>query len=241
VKRRLRRLLLRYPLYLLAFLLVGSAAAYISFRLLSAGLTVEVPALTGMSLAEAESALGLKGISLLVEAEEYDPTVPAGHVLGQDLEAGSHVRGEVEVKVVLSKGPEVRLIPSVIGESIGNATKLFVEKRLNLSRTIKVHSDTVVEGEIIAQRPAPEEWTGESITLIVSAGPYDVTYYCPSFQGMLKEDVLTLAAELGINVELTEPPGVRPALQIAVEQTPLPGAEIAIGGTVYIKLGGSND
>jgi serine/threonine-protein kinase len=230
----------RYSLYVLIFVIVSFTAGYITFSLFSAGLTVMVPDLTSLNLKDAEGDLGSIGLSLDVQSEDYDPNMPAGHVLSQNIEPGSLVRGHAEVSVVVSKGPEVRLIPSALGESLEDAKKLFLEKGIAVAQIIKVHSETEENGNIIAQRPAPEKWTGEEIKLVVSAGPYDVIYYCPSFQGMLKDDALLLAAELGINVELREKAGAEAGLEIVNEQKPPPGAEIKTGDTVYLKTGGSD-
>ncbi len=112
--------------------------------------------------------------------------------------------------------------------------KLFTQKGLEIS-VVRVHSNTVEEDTILAQSPAPEEWNGQPITLLSSLGPYRVTYYCPSFVGLLRDDALMLARELGLNIELTEA-GSGPS---AVDsQKPLPGETIAKGDTLYLQLKG---
>jgi serine/threonine-protein kinase len=196
---------------------------------------VEVPDLTGISLAEAKKMLRSRGLYLKIVSEDYDMALPKGHVLSQDMPSGSHVRGQTEIKVAVSKGPELHLIPQVVGETLEAAEELFRGKGLEVSRVIHVHSDTIGQGRIISQEPAPDEWTGEPIRLIVSEGPYDVTYYCPSFQGMLKDDALMLARELGLNVKLTESEDV---ILIVTEQKPEPGTEISPGSTVYLEFKG---
>jgi serine/threonine-protein kinase len=235
------RKLVRYPIYILIFIAVCSAAGYITFRVMGAGLTVTVPNVSSMSIKDAESAIENIGLSMLVKSEKYDPNVPLGHIIEQDIEPGSHIRGHAEVKVVASKGPEVRLIPSVLDESLENAKNIFMQKGIVVSKIINVHSESLEKGKVIAQRPAPEEWTGEGITLVVSAGPYDTIYYCPSFQGMLKEDALLLAAELGLNVKLKESSDADAGLKIVIKQQPPPGSEKKMGETVYLTIGGSDD
>jgi serine/threonine-protein kinase len=218
--------------YISIFLLIGSVSAYISFKVLSSGLTVEVPNIESRTLTDARESLESKGLHLKVASETYDLGVPAGHIISQDIQPGINVRSEVEVKVVVSKGPEVRLIPAVTGDTLENATKLLMKERLTVEKLIRVHSDTVAEDTIIAQKPLPEEWTGEGITLIASAGPYEVIYYSPFFQGMLKEDALLLASELGLNVELKETTGSH----IVIQQEPVHGMRIKKSETVYLTL-----
>jgi serine/threonine-protein kinase len=228
------RLFIKFMGFLACFALVSSLSGYLTFKVLSRGLTVEVPDVEQRSLGEATRDLEGLGLGLVIAAEEFDLAVPKGHVISQDIPPGSAVRNEVQVRVVVSKGPEVHLIPSFIGQSREEATKLLAEKRLTLDRTVRVHSETVTADTIIAQRPAPEEWTGESITLVASVGPYEVTYYCPFFLGMLKDDALLLAAELGLKVVLRGS-GDSPWV---VEQKPQPGEPVSRGGTVELVLAG---
>jgi beta-lactam-binding protein with PASTA domain len=102
------------------------------------------------------------------------------------------------------------------------------------SKVIEVHSEEVPEGQVIAQRPAPEEWTGETITLIASAGPHDIIYYAPSFRGMSRDDALLLAAELGLESRVRETGGG----EYVTFQRPEPGTELKAGSAVYLELGG---
>jgi serine/threonine-protein kinase len=229
------QLIIRIIKLLSLFIALSALSGYITFKILSSGLTIEIPDLTGRPVSEAKGILESKGLSLIIESEAYDLDVPEGHVLTQDMTPGSNVKGEANVNVVVSKGPEVRLIPSVTGKSMKEAKKIFRDKKLSIGKIIKVHSDEVEKDTIIAQRPAPEEWTGEDITVIASAGPYNVIYYCPFFQGMLKEDALYLAAELGVNVTLRESPS---GSRIVIGQEPQPGAEIKMGDTLQLTLGG---
>jgi beta-lactam-binding protein with PASTA domain len=217
---------------LVVFAALATGSAYVTYRLMITRMTVEVPDLTGMDLNEADRALEARGLYLKVAGEDHDLQVAAGHVLSQDISAGEKVRGMAEINVVMSKGPAVKLIPGVVGEKLAEALKLFTQKGLEV-KVIKVHSDTVEEDMVIAQWPAPEDWKGQNITIVASDGRYEVSYYCPSFLGLIKEDALMLARELGLNVEITE----ADAEEVMVaSQKPLPGEKIARGNTLYFHL-----
>lgn len=216
------------------FVLLCAVSTYASFQLLSKGITVKVPDIRGKSVQETEMILFEKGLTLKVDGERYDHSVPSGYVLEQDLPPGSHVRGQAELKVVISKGPEVRLIPSALGLQLDEARATFMEKDLMVGKVIRVHSAEKPRGIVLAQKPAPEEWSGEAITLIVSEGPYDIIYYCPFFLGMSKQDALMVAADLGLNVELKALWGS----PVVTRQEPEPGAEIQRGQTIRFTIGG---
>ncbi|MCK4911910.1 MAG: PASTA domain-containing protein [Thermodesulfovibrionales bacterium] len=222
------------PVKLAAFLAVCAVTTFISYQFLSKGITVKIPDIRGKSLQESEMIVQEKGLLLKVNAERYDHTVPNGFVLDQDLPPGSHVRGQAAINVVLSKGPEVRLIPSSLGMALEEAKASFMEKNLIVGKVIHVHSDSVLKGVVVAQKPAPEEWSGEHITLLVSDGPYDIIYYSPFFLGMNKRDALLIAADLGLNVEIRGKGGS----QVVTHQSPEPGTEINKGGTIRFTIGG---
>lgn len=224
----------KMPAYALAFASVAALSALVTFLVMSRHVTVQVPDIKGRSLPDAARLLNNVGLSIKVAAEVTDRYVPSGHVIVQGTEAGSRVKGRPEVIVLLSKGPEVRLIPDVTGVSLAEAERILTEEGLVIDRTIRVHSESVKRDRVIAQRPAPEEWTGETITLVASAGARDIIYYSPSFKGMLREDAALLASGLGLKVVFTG----KADAETIVGQRPDPGSEIKTGSTVYLAVGG---
>lgn len=224
----------RLPFYALSFLVVSSLAGVVTYFVMGMFIRVEVPDLKERSLPEAVEILDNAGLSVKVEAEAHDLHVPAGHIMEQHTPPGTLVRGHSEVAVVLSKGPEVRTIPSVVGLNVEKAGKMFLADGLDIVRFVRVHSETVKKDIVIAQRPAAEEWTGEVITLVVSAGPRDVFYYCPSFKGMRREDAFLLSNELALKAVVSVAGGDR----MVIGQHPEPGSVVKPGSTLSLTLGG---
>jgi serine/threonine-protein kinase len=224
----------RVAFYAGSFLTVGSLSGLITYFVMSMVISVEVPDIRGRSLPAAVDMLDNAGLSIEVGAEVFDLYVPAGHIMEQDIPPGTRVRGRSEVVVTMSKGPEVKVIPSVVGLTLGKARKAFIGEGLDIIRVVRVHSDRAKKGVVIAQRPAPEEWTGETITIVTSAGPRAVVYYCPRFRGMYKEDALLLASELRLKTVLKG----RDRGDFIVEQRPEPGTVMGVGSTVHLTAGG---
>ena len=173
-------------------------------------------------------------LSMTVTGEEYDREIEAGHVLSQSVEPGKIVNGQAVVEVVLSKGPEVRLIPPLLGLELDDATEILRQGQLVLNRVIRVHTGRAKEGTVLAQYPEPDEWTGQPMTLLVSAGPRDVIYYNPYFLGMAKMDALMLARDLRLSVRITELDNT----STISYQSPSPGAEIRRGDVLKLRVGG---
>ncbi len=82
-----------------------------------------VPTLVGLTLEDAAAAVATEQLTL-VEApdRQFSETVPEGSVITQTPEPGTQVDRGSEVQVVVSKGPDRRAVPNVIGMSIEDAT-----------------------------------------------------------------------------------------------------------------------
>ncbi|MDA8079292.1 MAG: PASTA domain-containing protein [Nitrospiraceae bacterium] len=229
--------LIKIPLFFAAFVLLGLVFGFLTFNILSFSRTVEVPSVASLTLREADDSLSKAGLYLKIEGEDFDASVPAGRILRQDIPAGNKVKERRPIKVVVSKGPRINSIPSIVNETLQNAEAALMQKGLKIGKVVKVHSDTVEKGKIVAQRPEPDERLTDVITALVSAGPHEVTYYCPDFQGKTLESAKELAGKMGLSVE-TKGPG-----EIVRSQKPKPGALIRGGDAVYLetKEASSND
>jgi|GEM_PF-269965 len=223
------RYLLKFPLYMLLFILLGLFFGYLTFKVLSFSRTVEVPELSGRSVLEANKLLTDRGLYLKIEGEDYDYNIPTGHIVRQGIPAGSKVKERRAIKVVISKGLRVRSIPSLVGKTLLESESLLLEKGLKVSKIIPVYSDTVEKDRIIAQKPEPHEQVSDFITVLVSLGQYDRTYFCPDFREMYIDRAQALAAQLNLTVSV-QGKGDRVEMQ-----KPNPYSEIKRGDKVYLK------
>lgn len=221
---------LKFPFYIIGFIILGLIFGYLTFKVLSFSRTVEVPALNGKTLLEANKLLADKGLYLKIEGEEYDSAVPQGNILKQNIPPGESVKERRGIKVVISKGPRVWSIPFVVNETLANAETVLLQKGLRISKVITVHSDLVEKDRIIAQKPRPEEQISDSISVLVSLGPYEKTYFCPDFRSMYSGHAKDLAEKLNLKV-VTEGTG-----EIVQVQKPDPGRQIKSGDTIYLQV-----
>src|SRR4030042_401652 len=222
--------LIKFPIYMLAFILLGLIFGYLTFKVLSFSRTVEVPDLYGKSPLESNKLLTRNGLYLKIEGEDYDPAVPPGNILRQDVPAGNKVKERRGIKVVISKGPRVKSVPMLVNETLLNADPMLLQKGLKIAKVIMVHSDTVEKDRIVAQKPGPDERVSDHITVLVSLGPYDVIYHCPDFKGMSFEQEKDIIKKLNLKIE-TEGSG-----EEIETQKPEPGRRVKAGDTIYLKL-----
>jgi beta-lactam-binding protein with PASTA domain len=202
---------------------------YLTFKTLSFSRTVEMPNLYGKSLLESNKLLTNKDLYLKIEGEDYDSTVPAGVVIRQDVPAGKKVKERRAIKVVISKGPRVKSVPEIVNKTLADAESLLLQKGLKV-REIMVHSDTVEKDKIVAQKPGPDEQASDTVTVLVSLGPYNKFYYCPDFRGMSAEQANDVIKKLGMKISI-EGTGEK-----VETQRPDPGRQIKGGDTIYLKL-----
>lgn len=222
--------LIKFPLYVFGFILLGLIFGYLTFHVLSFSRTVEVPNLYGKTLLESNKLLADKGLYLKIEGEDFDSAVPPGNIIRQDVPTGKTVKERRGIKVVISKGPKVKSAPLLVNETFANAESLLVQKRLKITKVIAVHSDTVEKDRILAQNPGPDEQASDTMTVLVSLGPYERIYSCPDFKGMSFEQANDLIKKLNLKVS-AEGSGV------TVEaQRPEPGRQLKSGDTIYLKL-----
>jgi beta-lactam-binding protein with PASTA domain len=224
------RYFLKFPLYMLSFILLGLIFGYLTFKVLSFSRTVEVPPLAGKSVLEANKLLTEKGLYLKIEGEDYDATIPTGNIIRQGIPAGNKVKERRAIKVVISKGPRVRSIPLLVHETLLNAESLLLEKGLKISKIIPVHSNSIEKDHVVAQKPDPYERVSDHITVLLSLGTYDRIYTCPDFRGMYLDRAQALAIQLNLTVSVN-------GKGVKVEtQTPRPYSEIKSGDTIFLKV-----
>jgi beta-lactam-binding protein with PASTA domain len=223
------RKLIKFSLYFFLFILLGLMFGYLTFKTLSFSRTVEMPNLYGKSLLESNKLLTNKDLYLKIEGEDYDSTVPPGVVIRQDVPAGKKVKERRAIKVVISKGPRVKSVPEIVNKTLADAESLLLQKGLKV-REIMVHSDTVEKDKIVAQKPGPDEQASDTVTVLVSLGPYNKFYYCPDFRGMSAEQANDVIKKLGMKISI-EGTGEK-----VETQRPDPGRQIKGGDTIYLKL-----
>jgi beta-lactam-binding protein with PASTA domain/predicted Ser/Thr protein kinase len=120
---------------------------------------VDVPDVTGKEVEDAASTLDDAGLRSKVVDERFDDTVPEGEVIRQSPKDGQAPKDSV-VRLIVSKGPPMVDVPSVLGRPIGEATATLQRAGL------KVSAYGPRSGRVFSQRPrngqAPK---GSTVTL----------------------------------------------------------------------------
>jgi beta-lactam-binding protein with PASTA domain len=183
----------------LVMLLVAVAllAAVTTMHFAIHGAEVKVPALKGMTVAEARSQTSGLGLNLDVDNRYYSGDVAAGHILSQSPAAGTVVRQEWRVRVAESLGPQKVEVPEIVGLDERVAALRLRRVGLEAGVTARLPWGKAAEGTVLAQDP-PAHAQGiarPSIDLLVAAPGDDASdgFVMPDLTGL---PVVTAQAEL---------------------------------------------
>ena len=202
-----------------------------------------LPDLVGLTLAQASARLDGLGLVLTQAPPSYDETVPVGTVISwlvpeqPGLKAGDTVTPKTAVAVVLSQGPQPRVVPDLTGMSIDQATTALATQNLLLAQVDPQFSDTIAVGLIMAQdlSPTTNVDRGSTVSVAVSKGP-DVVAVVPLANLTLQQatDALT-AAGLAVGTVNGNPDGVLVAAQYQGADI-LPGQLLPRNSAIDITL-----
>lgn len=171
---------------------------------------VGVPNVVGCDRTTAENALKNMGFAVMVD-EQYSETVEQGMVISQSKTAGTNIKKNSTVLIVVSKGaqsvtsPDVGgkdskvTVPNVVDTDRASAEKMLSDSGLSVSVS-EQYSDTVQEGYVISQdiKGGSQVKKGSTVTIIVSKE--QELAEVPNVVGMNESDAESELKKNGFNV-----------------------------------------
>ncbi|WP_310962954.1 Stk1 family PASTA domain-containing Ser/Thr kinase [Nocardioides terrisoli] len=193
----------------------------------------KVPRVRGMTLDRAQAAIQDSKLAFGRALMQYNEKVPQGQVIRSDPAAGTELRRDTAVDVVVSKGPKPITIPDFTGRSATKAKNRLSDLGFKVSDTSQF-SDSVPAGKVVSQSPASGTGhRGDAIELVVSKGPELVTV--PSLQGKSYDDAAATLESLGLQPRRRESPFYIGLNRVA-HVSPSPGARVRKGSVVTLDL-----
>jgi eukaryotic-like serine/threonine-protein kinase len=220
-------------------IVLGALTAFIVVRLTVTREGVVVPDLIGKDLVAALELSNKQGLSLKVADRAFSTSAPSNHIIAQDPRPGSWLRPEAIIRVVVSKGMGELPIPTVHGVSWRDAKSTLERYGFRVGEIFRVHSDRVPRDNVMAQSPqaALKIMKGGAVTLLVSDGPWPVSYVMPDLRGQPQAVASEMAAAIGLRVERVryiDRPEARAGSVIT--QQPAPGQRVMGGDGVELVL-----
>jgi len=199
------------------------------------GAEVKIPALKGMTVAEARSQAAGMGLNLDVDNRYYSADIAAGHILSQSPAPGTVVRREWHVRVAESLGPQKVDVPDTVGTEARVAALRLRRAGLEVGVTAKLPYAGAEDGTVLAQDP-PAHSQGiaqPSVNILVAApdsAPAD-GYVMPDLTGIPVITAQAILTRIGLKVDTPAYADVSvPAVSTGSQQpkSPIaPGAIIA--------------
>src|SRR5438105_7773786 len=211
-------------------LVVALISAFIAMRLAIHGREAVVPPLTGLTVAEAESAAGREGLHLALENRFYSADLGVGRILAQDPPAGSRVRRDWPVRIIESLGTQRVNVPDLAGKSEREAA--ITVRRLGLEPGVVARLPIEADSDVVlAQTPTPNSGGADSprVSLLVS-DPEDApqpAYVMPSLVGLSYAAATARAATAGLHMVAEAEPPAQPAPAAPAVMSGAPGQPIA--------------
>lgn len=237
-------------------LVVGVAllAAIVTMHFVIHGAEVTVPALKGMTIADARSEAAGLGLNLDVDNRYYSSDVAAGHILTQSPAPGTIVRRDWHLRVAESLGPQQVDVPDTIGMDEHDAALKLRLAGLIVGTTAQLPDAKAPAGTVLAQDPPAHARgiDGPSVSLLVATPPNTTAdgLLMPDLKGMTLGAAQALLMRQGLIVappsfvNMYIPPvgaeGSRPRPPVApntvILQQPAAGTRVDAGAPVKLTI-----
>jgi eukaryotic-like serine/threonine-protein kinase len=244
----------RFASMLALLLAVALLSAITTMHFAIHGAEVKVPALKGMTVAQAREATSALGLNLDVDNRYYSGDVAAGHILTQSPAPDVVVRREWHVRVAESLGAQQVDVPDTVGSDERVAELTLRRAGLDVSAPAHLPMAGVAEGTVLAQDPPAhaQDIAQPTVSLLVAAvnDQQPDGYVMPDFTGWLATTAVATLTRAGIKTEPftyvnvaippvasgSEPP--RPTVKpgSVLVQSPLAGSRIDQSMTVHLTV-----
>ncbi|MCW2667560.1 MAG: spk1, partial [Frankiales bacterium] len=184
-------------LALLAVLLVIAGGS-----VLLVGREPVIPSVLAQQPAAAQRALDRAGFRVVTGPPRFDEQVPAGRVADQDPDPGTRRAKGTTVTLTLSRGPDRRLLPNVVGMSREQAARAVAAVGLRLGTVTQAFSAEPVGQVLRMGAPAGTGLRpGSPVHVVVSKGPDLVPL--PAVTGRSRDQAVRALEAAGFRVTTT--------------------------------------
>jgi beta-lactam-binding protein with PASTA domain len=194
------------------------------------------PSVLGRTLASATSTLAKDGLHVRRGAARFSETVGVGLVVGQDPGPRQRVRKDGTVTLFLSKGPDRRAVPAVVGKDDAAARAALADVGL-VAATVEEHqfSQTVAKDRVIGTDPpvGTRLRPGTEVTLVLSKGKEAVPV--PNVTGLKQDKAVKQLRDLGFVANVQQQFSDTVQNGFVIDQTPSSGTADK-GSTVTLHV-----
>ncbi len=237
--------LLKYGGLIIVFAGLAAVGAYFAVTLMvREEATVVVPDLRGKNVVKALTELTNLGLNIRVTQSFYSDTIPENDVVDQQPEPGTEVKKGRDVRLILSKGAKVVLVPDLSGLAADQAGAILEDNGLCTGVVSHTHSTGQADGFVIAQDPEPGGHIGRTtcVDMLVSLGPAASMHAVPDLKGQNLASAVFRIEQSGFTLGevINRHQGDQP-FDTIVDQFPLPGARGLQGEPIQVVINRRED
>lgn len=233
----------RRPVWLWGTLLVLLLVVtiYATFQLYVNVPEIQMPNVEGSSLEEARATLQREGFKNVQETRNNHPTIVPGKVISQDPPPDTMVKVTRNVTLTISRGPEYRTVPEVIGYNLQDARiKISQHELIVYEPYQEKYSNDYPVDVVMDQDPKPETnlTKGSGVTLYVSKGPQPVLRKVPGLIGLTADKAREELEKVKLKIDdnVIRATSADYMLDQIINQNPVGGSEAEEGSEVQITV-----
>lgn len=215
------------------YLLFAAAAMRVALR---SG-EVKVPDVSNRTINEASALLSSLGLTLKVDdTRRTDVKIAAERIAQQEPPPGVTARRQRSVKVWISSGPRVTIVPKLIGETERTAQFRLQQEGLTLVSVAEIRSAEFPPDTIVAQEPPPDS-RSTTVAVLVNRGERSGGFVMPDLIGINGDRASDMLRGHGFRVAVVADhpyPGV-PA-GVVLRQSPAAGFRITMGELISLEV-----
>ncbi len=194
-----------------------------------------VPIVKGLTQDAATALMQKNSLIVGTVKQTFNPTIAQGIVISSTPVAGTELRRDSQVDLLVSQGPELLVLNSYVGKS-GDQALTELTNAGFVASTTYAYSDTVAIGAVISQTPDGNGGTapkGTKIALVVSQGSESV--FVPNLYSFTEARATAMLQDLELKVSVKKI-GTR-ANKTVTNISPMVGTKVKRGSTVIITVG----
>lgn len=216
-----------------------SVGAYMTLRAAVSSPEIVVPNVVDLDARDAQRALDDLGLKPEISGSRHEADVPAGKVLEQLPVAGSTTKPGRPVRLVLSLGAGEAIVPDLAGQSLRTAQQALRVAGLKVRQSASAHHPSTALGRVIGQNPpaGTAAYPGDSVSVLVSAGPLPRAYVMPNVRGRTLAEVTRALGNAGfvrVRERTANGEPARPAM-IVKSQDPPAGRRVTTDDRILLE------
>jgi len=232
--------ILKIAALITAFLLVAGASAYLTLTyIIKSEDTVIVPDLVGKDVVSALELLTDLQLNTKVSGSEYSHQFPKNHVTFQEPEAGSEIKNDRDVRIMISKGTRNILMPNLVALSEQQARMIMEENGISRGHLSQTFNQNIAKDQIMAQVPAPGVMItrGASVDILVSMGDRAAELKMPDLSGLTLDEAVFRVEKNKLAVGAIQSQFIKQKPRnIVIRQEPLAGYRVIENSPVHLVI-----